>query len=371
MTAHLALRSVRGVTGTGEVGVAGPTGAPPDDGAGAVLAPERPPGQPYEPERFAPPQQDDQPRAVVAASTRGDVVFKGITFVVALISFLIVGTTAVFLAWKSRPAFEDNGYWGFLTDSVWNDGTGTFGVGGLLLGTILIASIALLVAIPIALSTAVFVNEYAPGRVRPVLVSLIDLLAAVPSIVFGMWGLFALQNQLTGPARWLGAHLSAIPLFNTDSNPTNLGQSAFIAGCVVGVMIVPIITSVARDVMAQVPRELCEGALALGGSRWGMVREVVLPFGAPGIVGAVLLGFGRALGETIAVAIIIALVYPVNTQVLTQGAGSIAALIAIRFAESDARGISALIAAGLALFVMTLFVNGVARVIVSRSKGIG
>jgi phosphate transport system permease protein len=227
------------------------------------------------------------------------------------------------------------------------------------------------VAVPISLATAVFVNEYAPSRVRFFLVSMIDLLAAVPSIVFGMWGFFALGNQLTGPARWMGDHLSAIPLFDTSSNPGQLGQSAFIAGCVVGIMIVPIITSISRDVMAQVPRELCEGALALGGSRWGMVRDVVLPFGAPGIVGAILLGFGRALGETIAVAVIIALVYPVNWQVLTQGAGSVAAMIAIRFSEADSRGISALIAAGLALFVMTLVVNGLARFVVSRAKGIG
>jgi phosphate transport system permease protein len=323
------------------------------------------------PDGGGPTPEPDQPRVVASSSGFGDRVFRTITFLVAGLCFLIVATTAFFLVWKSRPTFRDNGYWGFLTGDVWNDGTGVFGVGGLLIGTILIATIALVVAVPIALATAVLINEYVPARVRPLFVSTIDLLAAVPSIVFGMWGIFALQPQLTGPSRWLGAHLSAIPLFRTDSNPNALAQSAFIAGCVVGVMVVPIITSVSRDVMAQVPRELCEGALALGGSRWGMVRDVVLPFGAPGIVGAVLLGFGRALGETIAVAVIIALVYPANWQILTQGTGSIASLIAIRFGESDTRGVSALVAAGLALFVMTLFVNGIARLVVSRTKGIG
>src|SRR5262249_55245592 len=154
-------------------------------------------------------------------------------------------------------------------------------------------------------------------------------LAALPSLLFGMWGFFALKNRLTGIAGWLTAHLSAIPLFRLSDSKASLVQSSFNAGVVVGIMIIPIICSVSRDVLAPAPREQCEGALALGGTRWGMIRAVILPFGRSGIVGATLLGFGRALGETIAVTLIISLSLDANWNILERGAGSIAALIAI------------------------------------------
>ena len=164
---------------------------------------------------------------------------------------------------------------------------------------------------------ALFINEYAPARLRLVLTSVIDLLAALPSLLFGIWGFFALQKAQVPGAQWLANHLSALPIFSSDAEPgRTLAQSSFVAGIVVAIMILPIITSVSRDVMAQVPREQCEGALALGGTRWGMIRDVILPFGRSGIVGAALLGFGRALGETIAVALIISLVFKANFHIL-------------------------------------------------------
>ncbi len=152
---------------------------------------------------------------------------------------------------------------------------------------------------------ALFINEYAPARLRRILTSVIDLLAALPSILFGIWGFKALQGDLVPIAKFLTDHFSALPFFELSSSTASLSQSSFVAGVVVGFMILPIICSVSRDVMAQVPRDQCEGALALGGTRWGMIREVILPYGRNGIVGAALLGFGRALGETIAVALII------------------------------------------------------------------
>jgi phosphate transport system permease protein len=236
----------------------------------------------------------------------------------------------------------------------------------LLEGTLVIAVIALAVGVPLGVSMALFINEYAPSAVRGPLTSVIDLLAALPSILFGMWGRAAFANRLEPVAKFLGDHLSVLPFFRTE-NAAQLVQSSFIAGAVVGIMIVPIVASVSRDVMAQAPREQCEGALALGGTRWGMIREVILPFGRSGIVGAALLGFGRALGETIAVALLISPVIVLNGHVLTPGAGSIAGYIAIHFGEANALERSGLVAAGLALFMMTLVVNLVARMVVRRS----
>jgi phosphate transport system permease protein len=309
----------------------------------------------------------DEPRRVVDRPTAADRLFRGLAGTVGLVSLLIVGLTAVFLFWEARPALSSSGWWSFFSTSVWSPASGTFGVQGLLVGTILIAIISLSVAIPIALATAVFINEYAPSWARPVLTSAIDLLAALPSLIFGLWGFFALQEHLIGPATWLGHHASAIPIFRLSSAEPSLSGSAFVAGVVVGLMVVPIITSVSRDVMAQVPRDLCEGALALGGSRWGMVREVILPFGRPGIIGAALLGFGRALGETIAVALVLSIAIQPNWNVLETNGGSIAGFIATQFGEANDLARSGLIAAGLALFLLTLVVNAAARSVVKRT----
>jgi phosphate transport system permease protein len=216
---------------------------------------------------------------------------------------------------------------------------------------------------------ALFINEYAPPKIRNPLTSVIDLLAALPSLLFGMWGFFALQSRLVPAARWLADHLGAIPIFSLTRPDAVLAQSSFVAGIVVGIMIIPIITSVSRDVMAQCPREQCEGALALGGTRWGMIRDVILPFGRSGIIGAALLGFGRALGETIAVALIISIVFKANFNILERGAGSVAALIATRFGEASSLERSGLVAAGLALFIVTFGVSLLARKIVGRAAG--
>jgi len=284
-----------------------------------------------------------------------------------MVSLVIVGATGAFLFWYARPALKAAGWWGFFVHSIWNPSAGRFGVGGLLIGTIMIAAVALLVAVPIALSTALFINEYAPPRLRRALVGVVDLLAALPSLIFGMWAIFALEPHIAGIAKWFSEHLSALPFFQLTDQSALLVKSTFEAGVVVGIMIIPIITSVSRDVMSQVPREQCEGALALGGSRWGMIRDVVLPFGRSGIVGATLLGFGRALGETIAVALVISLVFAPQPHVLQSGSGSIAALIATQFGEANAQARSGLVAAGLALFIVTLIVNMVARIIVNRA----
>jgi len=310
---------------------------------------------------------EDVPRRPPARLTPGDRVFRGVATLATSFSLLIIGLTFFFLVNEARPAFKSAGIIDFFTTSVWNPTVGKFGVLGLLEGTVLISVIAMVIGVPLALGMALFINEYAPPRLRNPLTSVIDLLAALPSLLFGMWGFFALQSTLVPIARFLSQHLSVIPIFELTRPDATLAQSSFVAGVVVGFMIMPIITSVARDVMAQVPREQCEGALALGGTRWGMIREVILPFGRNGIVGAAILGFGRALGETIAVALIISLVFKANFNVLERGAGSIASLIAVRFSEAGELERSALVAAGLALFLMTLVVSSIARRIVGRS----
>ncbi len=311
---------------------------------------------------------EQQPRAFKQTHTRGDRIFRGLSSGAAGLCLLIMVATGVFLTWKAVPAISASGLWNFLTSSEWRPDEGKYGVGGILVNTIIIAVVALVVAVPIALGLALFINEYAPARIRRLLTSAVDLLAAIPSLIFGMWGFFALQDPLTGVARWLSVHLNALPFFRLPEADASLRQSSFVAGAVVALMCIPIITSVSRDVMAQCPRVQCEGALALGGSKWGMIRDVVLPFGRSGIVGSVLLGFGRALGETIAVVLVIAFIYDANPNILTQGSSSISALIATKFGEAQGAEINGLIAAGLALFAMTLVVNLAARAIVRRSQ---
>jgi phosphate transport system permease protein len=314
----------------------------------------------------------DVPKRPATRQTTGDRVFRGLATLATSFSLAIVGITFVFLIQESRPALESAGIWEFFSTSVWNPTVGRFGVLGLLEGTLIIATIAMIIGLPLAVAMALFINEYAPARVRRLLTAVIDLLAALPSILFGLWGLASLQGELAPIAKFLTDHFSALPFLELSKGGTSaeLTGSSFVAGTVVGFMILPIICSVSRDVMAQVPREQCEGALALGGTRWGMIREVILPYGRNGIVGAALLGFVRALGETIAIALIISLVFEANTNILERGAGSIAALIATRFAESDSLERSGLIAAGLALFMLTLVVSLVARRIVARSAAV-
>ena len=228
----------------------------------------------------------------------------------------------------------------------------------------MIAVLALLVAVPISIACALMVNEYAPPRARRVLTGVIDLLAALPSLIYGIWGLEALSTQVYGTTNWLGAHASFIPFFVIDGP---VGNSIFLCGLVVGVMCIPIVTSISREVMSQVPREACEAALALGGTKWGMMTDVVLPFARPGIVGGALLGLGRALGETIAVLLILSQTNTIQTHILVRGGAQIPALIAANFTSVNTATKQALALAGLVLFATVLGINVLARSIVKRT----
>ncbi|MEV4561087.1 phosphate ABC transporter permease subunit PstC [Kitasatospora sp. NPDC049285] len=317
-----------------------------------------------------PPPDPDRPRPISAPASPSDQVFRGVLRAAGLSVFALMGLIAFFLLLRGATALRAAG-WSFLTEERWRTAAHSFGIAAVLPNGILIAVIALCIAVPVALTAALFISEYAPARLRPALISLVDLMAAIPSIVYGLWGLFFLQPRIVGFCRWLANHTGgALPFFRvrTGDIATSYTSSTFIAGTVVSLMIIPIITSLSREVFSQAPAGEREGAYALGSTRWGMVRTVVLPFGRGGVIGAVMLGFGRAMGETIAVALIISPVFRVAWHVLENGSSSISALIALRYGESDTLSLSALMAAGLVLFALTLLVNVAAGFIISRSR---
>jgi phosphate transport system permease protein len=306
----------------------------------------------------------DAPRRVVNVRQRSDRVYRGLGTAAGLVTLTILVLIGWFLLQEGWPALRQNGF-DFVTGTEWTQ-AGPFGIAAVMYWTVVIAVIALVLALPFSIAAALFINEYAPPGARRALVSVIDLLAAVPSLLFGLWGLTVLQPRLVGVSKWFSTHLDFIPIFQTDS--PNLKSSAFVAGVIVALMITPIITSIVREVFSQAPAGEKEAALAMGATRWGMIRTVVIPFGRGGIIGGAMLGLGRALGETIAVVLIISPSFIVTRHILQSGANSVAALIALRIGDSHGIAINALMAAGLALFVLTLLVNMVASVVVGRSR---
>jgi phosphate transport system permease protein len=222
--------------------------------------------------------------------------------------------------------------------------------------------------VPVAIGIALFITFYAPRRLSQTLGYLVDLLAAVPSVVYGLWGLFLLVPHMTGLTLFLDKYLGWIPLFDYQPNDTPGNRSDFTVGIVLAVMILPIVAAITREVFRQVPPAHVEGALALGATKWEMIRLSVLPFGRPGMVSAAILGFGRALGETLAVTIILASAYNVNFHITENGGVTFASNIANKYDEAGDIGTSALIASGLCLFVITLIVNSLSQLIVRRSS---
>ena len=304
-----------------------------------------------------------------------DLVFRGIARAggsVALIIMILVGT---FLAYRAFPALHKAG-WSVLTTQTWNPNGGGFGIAAVMVGTGLIALVALVVTVPLSLGTALYISEYAPRRLKRFLISIVDLMAAVPSVIFGLWGAYLLEWRLDSAARWISDWFYWIPLLQVPgvqrndplASLTSYTSSTFMAGIVVGLMITPIAASVMREAFSQAPVGEREGAYAIGATRWGMIRAVVLPFGKGAMIGGTMLGLGRALGETMAVVLIISPVFAIQPHILEHGTSSVSSLIALQYSESTPFGISALFAAGLVLFAMTLLVNFIAARIVARSR---
>ncbi|MCU1426564.1 MAG: phosphate transporter permease subunit PstC [Actinomycetia bacterium] len=314
----------------------------------------------------------DVPLRVVVRRNPADRVYRGVARGGGVATLTLMGFIGGFLLLRSFHVLNARGF-AFLTEKRWLAAqNGPFGIAAVLPLTFEIAIVAIVIAVPVATVAALFLTEYAPRRVRRLLTSLVDLLAAVPSLIYGLWGLFYLQPHLVHVSKWLSDHLGFIPFFHVQ-NGTALSaftSSTFIAGVVVSLMVVPVCTTVMREVFAQAPQGEKEGALALGATKWGVVRTVVLPFGRGGMIGGTMLGLGRALGETIAVTFIISPFFQPRASILANGTHSISALIALNFSESVSNPTArdGLIAAGLALFVVTLGVNAIASTIVARSR---
>jgi phosphate transport system permease protein len=310
---------------------------------------------------------DDVPVQLRPAKTRADKVFLGTLLVASAIVLLAIVAILYFLAESSVPALRYAGLH-IITSQHWAQ-TGQkqqFGLIGALVGTVMIAGIALIVGVPVSLSAALLINEYAPQRAKRWMTSGVDLLAVLPSLLYGLWGLKVLGNQIYGFTKWLSVHATFIPLFREPD--ATFGNSIFVCGVVVGIMIIPIVTSVSREVMSQVPRDACEAAMALGGTKWGMVTDVILPFARNGILGAVLLALGRALGETVAVLLILSETNVIHLNILGPGGGQIPALIANNFESVNALAKSALTVSGLLLFITILAINFTARRVVGRPR---
>ena len=310
-------------------------------------------------------------RVITVMRSQGDKVFRGIVTAGALSSLVLLGLIALFLVLRSAEIFGDFGF-GFLTGSDWNSGAigdgsdATYGVFAMLLGTIVCALIAVVVALPLAVGLALYIEFYAPRRFKSGAVMMIDIAAAVPSVIYGLWAVSIFTDRGESWGHLLNRFVGWFPLFHSDNQ--QFDRSPFVAGLVLAIMITPIVTSVSREVFSRTPPDLVGAAYGLGGSRWGAIRNVVLPYGSSGIVGGTMLGLGRALGETVAVYLVLNLVFRPNLQILESEGGNVASLIATKFGEASAYELKALLAAGFVLFVFTMVVNMIATFIVQKAS---
>jgi phosphate transport system permease protein len=304
----------------------------------------------------------------VAASLRpslfGDRIYQAVITAFALSIPLLLLLIAISIGIAAWPALSRMGL-SFVTGSEWNVAEGKFGAAPAIYGTLVSSAIALLLATPLALGVSIFLSEIAPKWLRQPVAFLVDLLAAIPSVVYGLWGIFVLVPLLrdpVGPFLRDTLHLGKTPLF---SGP-NYGYSMLAAGIILAIMILPFISAVTREVLLAVPRSQRDAALALGATRWEMIRDAVLPYARSGIIGGIILGLGRALGETMAVTMLIGNRAEISASLFAPGY-TMASLIANQFSEAtNDLHLSALMAVGAVLFVVTLIVNAIARWLVWR-----
>jgi phosphate transport system permease protein len=291
----------------------------------------------------------------------GDRVFSRISTGAATVILLALAGVAVFLTVEGIPGITAS------PDEVKSGQEFLPYVLPLVYGTLMAAVLALTMAVPVAIGVALYISHYAPRRLATFLGYLVDLLAAVPSVVYGLWGIGWLAKRLVPLYEWLNSTLGFLPFFAGPPSPT--GRTILTASIVLAVMVLPIVTAICREVFLQTPRLHQEAALALGATRWEMVRYAVLPYGRSGIVSASMLGLGRALGETMAVAMVLSAAGVVSVNLISStNPSTIAANIALTFKEASGLSVNALIASGLVLFVITFVVNFAARWIVDRRK---
>jgi phosphate transport system permease protein len=277
---------------------------------------------------------------------------------------VLIGYFFVRLYVEAHPAFARFGVFGFTFDNNWDVAKNIYGALPLLVGTLITSAVALLIGVPVAIAAALYVTELCPRAIRAPLTLMLDLLAAVPSVVYGLWGVFVLIPRLKGPTQWFTDTFSFIPFIG---GAHVAGPNYFIGGLILAIMILPIVSAITREVMATVPSDHKEAALALGATRWEMIRMAILPYSRAGITGAAMLGLGRAIGETIAVTLVVGNAPQIGKHLFDQGY-TLAAVIANEFGEAASNPLhrAALIAAGLVLFVLTLVINALARYFVVR-----
>ncbi len=305
-------------------------------------------------------------RSILGRSPLARLPDRALKYSLTVLAGLILALIVYFfirLVGEAHPALAKFGVFGFTFDNNWNVSAERFGALPLVVGTLITSGLALLIGVPVAVAAALYVTELSPRRVRAPIGILIELLAAVPSVVYGLWGIFFLAPKLQPAEQWVANRLSFIPFIGGG---TVTIPNYFVTGLILAIMILPIVSAISREVMATVPPDHKEAALGLGATRWEMIRMAVLPYCRAGIVGGAMLGLGRAIGETIAVTILIGDAPQLGSHLFGQGY-SLAAVIANEFGEAQGLHRSALFAAGLVLFVLTLLVNGVARLLVARA----
>ena len=304
-----------------------------------------------------------------------DRAFSGLALVAGLLVLVILALILIVTVKQSIPVFQKEGL-KFFTSSTWvpNDPDGPegpkgpqFGALAFIYGTLIVSFLGLLFAVPVAIGIALFLTELAPARVRNYVVTVIDLLASVPSVVFGLWGILVLGPWLFDAYKWIHARVDGIPVLQTIFGVPASGRVLMTAGIIVAVMIVPIITSIMREVFATVPTAEKHAALALGATKWEMIKGVVFPHSFGGMVGAVMLGLGRAMGETIAVALVIGAAVQISPNLFSAG-DALPSIIVRNWGESSGTYQAALVGCAVVLFLITIIINYLARIVVSRAE---
>ena len=310
------------------------------------------------------------PREITTEPRFTDKVFRGVVTSGGLLAGLLLGLIGFFLVFNGFEAMRAAGL-SFITGFDWVDAipedgqAASYGIGAMLYGTIVTGILAMIMGVPVAVGTALFLSYYAPEWIKKPMVVVVDVMAAIPSIVYGLWGYFVLMPHAEYWAKLIQKNLGFIPFF--DMPAPVFTRSPFIAGLVLAIMIIPIVTAVSREVFAQTPLERIQAAYALGATKWSMIKAVVFPYGRGGVIGGAMLGLGRALGETVAVYTVLNLVYDIRIEVLLSAGGSVASMIVNKFGEADPVELQALMGAGFVLFMVTLLVNFLANYIINKT----
>ena len=321
---------------------------------------------------IAPERAVPAPRELTTEPRFSDKVFRAVVTAGGLSSLVILGLIATFLGYRGFEVLRQEGFH-FLTSSDWSistDDAGNvieshFGIAAMLVGTILCSIVAVAIALPVSVFSALFLNFYAPGWLKKILVTIIDMMAAFPSILFGIWGFLVLMPSVEYWAKLLNHYFGWLPFFKL--HPYVVTRSPFVAGVVLAIMIIPIITSISREIFAQTPLDRIQAAYALGATKWSMIKTVVFPYGRGGVIGGAMLGLGRAIGETVAVYTVLNIVFDIRIEVLLSAGGSVASMIVNKFGEANPEELKALMAAGFVLFLVTLLINFLANFIINRT----